>query len=78
MSRLVLPLAEVPAVIRESARAVLKSHGFAIVRESTLPGTTANRAAHGVLTEAEIEMLLRELGNNAAQALFSIDQSEEG
>lgn len=64
MSRMVLPVSEIPGVIRESTRCVLVAHGFAIVDK---------RGA--LITDERLEQLLRELGNNVAQGLYSIDET---
>lgn len=53
MTKLVLPLAEIPACISDAVKSCLAAHGLSLS-----------------------EPVLVELGNNAAQALFSIDQSE--
>jgi hypothetical protein len=55
VTRLVLPLAEIPACISESVKTCLAAHGLSLS-----------------------EPVLVELGNNAAQALFSIDQADHG
>lgn len=69
MSNLLLPLAEIPAVIRESTRQAFKvyeSHGYKIV------GPDGK-----VLDDTQLTALFREFGNNAGQALFCIDKSDE-
>lgn len=52
--RITIPLKQSPAVIVESARAVLAFHGIAITEDQ-----------------------LRELGNNIAQGLVSLDEGLE-
>ena len=68
MTKMILPMGEVPGVVRESVREVLRARGFTIAR--------AVGAKFAVpLEEAVLENALRELGNNTAQALWSIDQA---
>lgn len=67
MSNLVLPLAQVPAVISESLRAVLKAHRFSI----------ADAGAGFIVNGQQLESLLNEVGRNAAQALYSIHIDED-
>lgn len=61
-----VPQSEAPACIRESARCVLTAHGMWLVDK------------HGeLITDERFEQLLRELGNNSVQGLYSIDQNPE-
>jgi hypothetical protein len=57
-----VPLSELPGVIRESARAVLNANGYQITDKQG-----------NVLTGRQLEGLLSELGNNAAQSIMSVD-----
>jgi len=66
MTKLILPLGEIPGVIRESARTVVKSHGFVIAKPDGSP-----------LNPDELERLFSELGRNSSQALFAIDSNPE-
>lgn len=78
MSTLLLPLADIPGVIRESVRDVLKAHGFDIA-ESGPPITWMEGSPRFLqpILPARLEELLREIGNNAAQALYSIDATPD-
>lgn len=60
---MLLPIGDCPAVIRESARCVLAAHGFIITDKSGNP-----------IGPRETESLLSELGRNASQALYSLDE----
>lgn len=73
MSKLILPMGEMPGVIRESVRDVLKARGLVIAHETPL----ASRPwfAYDALGSDALEGVLRELGNNITQALWSIDES---
>lgn len=62
--KLIIPANELPGTIRESARCVLKARGFKLL------GRDGQE-----LTETEAEGLLRELGNNIAQALYGLDEN---
>jgi hypothetical protein len=66
MSKVLLPLGEMPDVIRESARTVLAAHGYQLCD-----------ARGNFINLGETEAVLRELGNNASQALCSIDENPE-
>lgn len=60
-----LPQAEIPGCLRESARTVLAAHGMWVVdRRGEL------------LSDDRMNELLRELGNNATQGLYSVDVNE--
>lgn len=61
-----VPQAEAPACIRESARTVLNAHGMWIVDRKGV-----------LITDERFEQLLRELGNNSTQALYSVDVNKE-
>lgn len=65
MSRVILPLGDMPPAITDSARAVFKAHGYSIVGSA------------GPLDEHQLDALLRELGKNAAQALYAIGTDPE-
>ena len=58
-----VPLGELPGVIRESARAVLNANGYQVTDKQG-----------NVLTSRQMESLLSEFGNNAAQSIMSVDQ----
>lgn len=69
MINLILPMAQIPAVIRESTRSAFAAHatrGYKIIGRDGKP-----------LTDVQLTELFNEFGRNAAQALFSIDQSED-
>lgn len=66
MSKVHLPLGEMPAVIRESARAVLSQHRYKLVDEHG-----------GFINLGELEHVLHELGRNASQALVVLDENPE-
>lgn len=59
-----LDINEAPGVIRETVRAVLHSHRLQLVVE--VDGALVR------LPRERIERVLREIGNNAAQALYSL------
>jgi hypothetical protein len=70
VSRVILPLGEMPGTIRESVRAVLTAHGFTFADRVDGCGVVA-------LADDRVERLLRELGNNVAQALYGIGVDPE-
>ncbi len=72
MSKVVLALANIPGVIRESVRAVLQSHGY-VVSDSY-----AKHIDHWpTIGRERFEQLLAEIGNNAAQCLAGLDESPD-
>lgn len=66
MSAIHIALSEAPGVIRESTRTTLSARGFVICDRDGFP-----------LRGEDLEKALRELGNNTAQALVSIDTNPE-
>lgn len=62
-------LAEAPTVIRDSVRAVLAAREFVVMQ-------TCGERAVTLLDPEELDNLLLESGNNAAQTLLLIDVSE--
>ena len=69
-----IPLGETAPTIRESVRAVLRAHMFAVAREQQ---RHANEPALELvaLDVARFEALLVELGNNAAQNLVALHEN---
>jgi hypothetical protein len=70
MSKMHLPIAEVPGSISETLRQVLSQHGYELVR-------VVDESSVEPLSPDERESVLREVGKNAAQALFLIDTNPE-
>lgn len=66
-ARITIPLAEVPAAITDSVRAVLDMHSVSLGK--TRPAWVE------MLNEAETNDLLEELGNNTAGALQGLDET---
>lgn len=62
-----IPLCDAPAVISESAIAVLKAHGFVIARRVGESGALEQ------LPPVRAAEVFSELGRNAAQGLVSLD-----
>jgi hypothetical protein len=67
-----LKLHAIPPVIADSIRAVLTAHGYVVC---ATPFGHARPNVVRALTAAELDALVREMGNNTAQALVSIDES---
>lgn len=70
MSAIKIPLASAPPVISESAIAVLQAHGFVIARRVGESGALEQ------LPPVRAAQLFREIGNNAAQGLVSLEIEE--
>lgn len=66
-AKVTVRLDQLPAAITASARAVLEAHGLSLVRSVGLNTSS--------LDGAELERVLRELGRNAAQAVYCLDDS---
>lgn len=75
MTKLLLPMAKMPEVLRESLRSVLKAHDFGV--GFATGETTRGRRELLEITEDRFERLLDEAGRNATQALFSIDETPQ-
>lgn len=65
MTRIVLPLGEVPGCIRESLRAAMKARGVLLIREN-----------FDLIDGEELERVLDELGRNASQSLYGLGLGE--
>ncbi len=76
-----LALNQAPRVIANSIRAVLEAHGYVLARVFTQArGRTSYIASSHELVELDQdvrERVLRELGNNVAQALFAISLTDD-
>lgn len=72
-TKMLLPMEDIPGVIRESVRAVLRAHGFAIARTELHGGPPY--ATYHALDADGLDAVLRECGNNATASLWSIDEN---
>ena len=72
-----LALGDAPGAIRESIRAVLSAHGFVVANPTRIETESSLRFDLVQLEPDHFERVLRELGNNVAQALFAIQIGDD-
>jgi hypothetical protein len=73
-----IPLRDAPAVLTESLACVLRAHGYVIAKRSIDQlGPQAFVVDIEQLSDTELAAVLREAGNNGAQALTSLEVFED-